>query len=134
MLTPRVSLPPAAEQKEFDAASGVEALVVRPISAVAAVQRAGRAGRTQPGFCFRLYTREALEGPDRTMPEISEPEIRRTSLARARDDSGSAVSRRSGLSAQIRTLVLRLFVLPPATIMPLQAFFPAAGRWALCCT
>lgn len=34
----------------------VESLLVSPISRASAQQRAGRAGRTRPGKCFRLYT------------------------------------------------------------------------------
>lgn len=37
------------KQKSFNARAGVESLVVTPISQAAANQRAGRAGRTQPG-------------------------------------------------------------------------------------
>jgi HrpA-like RNA helicase len=43
-----------------------------PISRASAAQRAGRAGRTQPGTCYRLYTRghfEAALAPE-TPPEI----------------------------------------------------------------
>eukprot|EP01050_Picozoa_sp_SAG11_P010364 SAG11_NODE_1033_length_6095_cov_5.337725_7_plen_258_part_00 len=37
-------------------AQGMESLIVTPTSRAGANQRAGRAGRTQPGKCFRLYT------------------------------------------------------------------------------
>ena len=47
---------------------------------VQAIQRAGRAGRTQPGKCFRLYTRAFFE---REMAEATVPEIQRTSLLTA---------------------------------------------------
>ena len=36
----------------------VESLLVSAISKASAQQRAGRAGRTKPGKCFRLYTGE----------------------------------------------------------------------------
>ena len=39
----------------------VESLLVSPISKASAQQRAGRAGRTRPGKCFRLYTEEAFK-------------------------------------------------------------------------
>lgn len=55
----------------------MERLAVRPISRVQATQRAGRAGRTQPGKCFRLFTREYF---DSEMPDTTAPEIQRTSL------------------------------------------------------
>lgn len=43
-----------------------------PISKASAQQRAGRAGRTRPGKCFRLYTEKAykMEMQDNTYPEI----------------------------------------------------------------
>ena len=44
---------------------------------VQAVQRAGRAGRTRPGKCYRLYTAKFFE---RDMPNVAVPEIQRTSL------------------------------------------------------
>lgn len=50
----------------------VESLLVSPISKASAQQRAGRAGRTRPGKCFRLYTEKAYkqEMHDNTYPEI----------------------------------------------------------------
>ena len=44
------------KQKAYNPRSGIESLIVTPISQAQAAQRAGRAGRTQPGTCFRLYT------------------------------------------------------------------------------
>ena len=44
------------KQKTYNPRSGIESLIVTPISQAQAAQRAGRAGRTQPGTCFRLYT------------------------------------------------------------------------------
>lgn len=64
------------KQKEYDPRSGIDALVVVPISKVQAKQRAGRAGRAKPGVCFRLYTREMYE----KMPETTAPEIQRSPL------------------------------------------------------
>ena len=50
----------------------VESLLVSAISKASAQQRAGRAGRTRPGKCFRLYTEKAYqtEMQDNTYPEI----------------------------------------------------------------
>ena len=72
--------PGLVKQKEYDPATGMEALLVRPISRVAAAQRAGRAGRTCPGRCYRLYTAHALA---HDMPAETVPEIGRVSLVGA---------------------------------------------------
>ncbi len=57
--------------------SGLPTLRVQPICRAAAAQRAGRAGRTQPGRCIRLYTRHDHD----LRPEFEQPEIRRIDLA-----------------------------------------------------
>ena len=46
--------------------------MVSAISKASAQQRAGRAGRTKPGKCFRLYTEKAYQNEmqDNTYPEI----------------------------------------------------------------
>jgi ATP-dependent helicase HrpB len=59
--------------------SGLPVLKVAKISRASAIQRAGRAGRTQPGRCWRLYTSQDLE----TRPEHEVPEIRRADLTEA---------------------------------------------------
>lgn len=51
---------------------GMDALVVAPISQASARQRAGRAGRTGPGKCYRLYTEAAYKNE---MLPTSIPEI-----------------------------------------------------------
>jgi len=55
----------------------VESLLVSPISKASAQQRAGRAGRTKPGKCFRLYTEKAFK---QEMQENTYPEILRSNL------------------------------------------------------
>lgn len=62
--------PGYVKQKQFDPRTGIESLAVVPISRVAATQRAGRAGRTRPGQCHRLYT-EAMH--DYELPAESGP-------------------------------------------------------------
>lgn len=52
--------------------------MVTPISQASARQRAGRAGRTGPGKCFRLYTEDAYKNE---MLAVTVPEIQRTNLA-----------------------------------------------------
>ncbi len=39
----------------YNPRTGLDALKVVPISKAEAMQRSGRAGRTQPGECYRLY-------------------------------------------------------------------------------
>jgi ATP-dependent helicase HrpB len=63
----------------FDPRVGLDRLQLRPISRVSAEQRAGRAGRTQPGLCVRLWG----AGAHLSRPEQTEPEIRRVDLAGA---------------------------------------------------
>ena len=60
------------KQKTYNARSGMESLVVTPISQAVANQRAGRAGRTQPGKCLRLFTAWSFqhELDPNTIPEI----------------------------------------------------------------
>jgi pre-mRNA-splicing factor ATP-dependent RNA helicase DHX15/PRP43 len=56
----------------------VESLLVSPISKASAKQRAGRAGRTRPGKCFRLYTEKSY---NEELIENTYPEILRSNLA-----------------------------------------------------
>ena len=63
----------------FDPAVGLDRLLLTPISRASADQRAGRAGRTQPGVCLRLWSANG----QRARPEQTEPEIRRVDLAGA---------------------------------------------------
>eukprot|EP00920_Eleutheroschizon_duboscqi_P041611 GHVT01099874.1.p1 GENE.GHVT01099874.1~~GHVT01099874.1.p1 ORF type:complete len:749 (+),score=165.00 GHVT01099874.1:264-2510(+) len=61
-----------SKQKVYNPRARVESLLVSPISQASAQQRAGRAGRTCPGKCFRLYTENAFssELAAQTYPEI----------------------------------------------------------------
>lgn len=69
--------PGFCKQKIYNAKLGMDSLVVTPISQASANQRAGRAGRTGPGKCFRLYTELAYKNE---MLPSSVPEIQRTNL------------------------------------------------------
>ncbi len=57
--------------------SGLPTLATQPISRASAAQRAGRAGRTAPGRCLRLFTRHDHD----TRPAFDEPAVRREDLA-----------------------------------------------------
>lgn len=63
----------------YDPYRGINTLLVEKISRAAADQRAGRAGRTAPGICRRLWSRE--EHAHRAPQEL--PEVKRLDLAEA---------------------------------------------------
>merc|ERR1712054_16455 len=69
--------PGFAKQKVYNPRIRVESLLVSPISKASAHQRAGRAGRTKPGKCFRLYTEKAFK---KELMEQTYPEILRSNL------------------------------------------------------
>jgi ATP-dependent RNA helicase DDX35 len=55
----------------FSTVTGVDALIITPISQASATQRAGRTGRVSTGKVFRLYTEKDFEALDvSTAPEI----------------------------------------------------------------
>ncbi|KAJ2554509.1 DEAH-box ATP-dependent RNA helicase prp43 [Coemansia sp. RSA 1933] len=64
--------PGFSKQKVYNPRVRVESLLVSPISRAAAQQRSGRAGRTRPGKCFRLYTEKSFNNDliEQTYPEI----------------------------------------------------------------
>ncbi|KAL9160773.1 hypothetical protein ABFS82_08G222900 [Erythranthe guttata] len=65
-----------AKESRFDPATGMNVLRVCKISQSAANQRAGRAGRTEPGTCYRLY----MESDYESMLPHQEPDIRKVHL------------------------------------------------------
>ncbi|KZO97381.1 P-loop containing nucleoside triphosphate hydrolase protein [Calocera viscosa TUFC12733] len=70
--------PGFSKQKVYNPRIRVESLLVSPISKASAQQRAGRAGRTRPGKCFRLYTEKDFISE---LEEQTHPEILRSNLA-----------------------------------------------------
>lgn len=66
-----------AKLRAYNPTTGIETLTAVPISKASATQRAGRAGRTKPGKCFRLYTEQTYEN----LAEATVPEIQRSNLA-----------------------------------------------------
>jgi ATP-dependent helicase HrpB len=125
-----------ARVNRYDPDRGFDDLVLEPISLAAAGQRAGRAGRTAPGRCIRLYspltrarmaaasdpeltrvdlapfalTLKSLHGPDpRTFPWFQAPEPQRLETACALLDAlGASAGCWGGLTA----LGIRLAQLP----------------------
>ena len=69
--------PGFSKKKCYNPKIGMDSLVVVPISQASAKQRAGRAGRTGPGKCYRLFTEAAYRGE---MLPMDIPEIQRTNL------------------------------------------------------
>ncbi|KAG2142414.1 P-loop containing nucleoside triphosphate hydrolase protein [Suillus clintonianus] len=74
--------PGFSEQKVYNPRIRVESLLASPISKASAQQRAGRAGRTRPGKCFRLYTEKDFmsELEEQTYPEILKSNLANTVL------------------------------------------------------
>jgi len=64
--------------KVFNPRIGMDALQVFPIAQANANQRAGRAGRTGPGQCFRIYPEKSFR---EELLKTNVPEIQRTNLA-----------------------------------------------------
>lgn len=63
--------------RAYNPKTGIETLTATSVSKASAAQRAGRAGRTRPGKCFRLYAEDAYD----SLPDANPPEIQRSNLA-----------------------------------------------------
>ena len=63
--------------RAYSPQTAIETLTATPVSKASATQRAGRAGRTKPGKCYRLYTEADFDALD----EATVPEIQRSNLA-----------------------------------------------------
>ncbi|CAK4029981.1 related to DEAH-box RNA helicase (Dhr1) [Lecanosticta acicola] len=66
-----------SKEKQYDTSTGVQEFRIDWISKASASQRAGRAGRTGPGHCYRLYSSAIYE---QYFEEHSLPEILRTPI------------------------------------------------------
>ncbi|EGE07044.1 pre-mRNA-splicing factor ATP-dependent RNA helicase PRP43 [Trichophyton equinum CBS 127.97] len=66
-----------SKEKQYDLSTGVQSFPIGWISKASASQRAGRAGRTGPGHCYRLYSSAVYED---SFAEHTEPEILRTPI------------------------------------------------------
>lgn len=63
-----------AKERKYDEETGVQSFEIDWISKASADQRSGRAGRTGPGHCYRLYSSAVYESE---FPQFSNPEILR---------------------------------------------------------
>ncbi len=64
------------KQLAYNPRTGLDSLDIVPIAKSEAIQRCGRAGRTKPGQCYRLFSRKFYDG----LEETTVPEIQRSSL------------------------------------------------------
>ncbi|CAK74068.1 unnamed protein product (macronuclear) [Paramecium tetraurelia] len=65
------------KQKVYNPRTGMDSLIIQPISKTQAIQRTGRAGRTQAGKCYRLFSKQFYE----SLSEHTTAEIMRVNLA-----------------------------------------------------
>jgi ATP-dependent helicase HrpB len=109
-----------ARVPRYDPASGLTRLETVRVSQAAAEQRRGRAGRTEPGVCYRLWD----EPETRALPPFARPEILETDLSGfalalaqwgAKDPAGLAFldPPPAGAFAEARALLHRLEALDP---------------------
>lgn len=66
-----------SKEKQYDLSTGVQNFQIGWISKASANQRAGRAGRTGPGHCYRLYSSAVYEAD---FADYTDPEILRTPI------------------------------------------------------
>lgn len=95
--------------RSFNPNTNIDTLTPFPTSKASATQRAGRAGRTQPGKCFRLYTQQSYAA----LPATTTPEIQRSNL-------GPVVLQLKALG--IDNIVRFDFLSPPPSQLLIRAF------------
>ncbi|HEV2531739.1 ATP-dependent helicase HrpB, partial [Phenylobacterium sp.] len=130
-----------ARVPRYDPASGLTRLATVRVSRAAADQRRGRAGRTEPGGCYRLWD----EPETRSLPAYADPEILDADLSGlaldlarwgARDPAGLAFldPPPAAAYAEARSLLIRLEALAPDGVLTPHgralAEFPLAPRLA----
>ncbi|MFT4901189.1 MAG: ATP-dependent helicase HrpB [Lentimonas sp.] len=70
-----------ARVARYDPRRGINSLLVEPISRASAEQRSGRAGRTGPGTCLRLWSEaEHVARAERDVPEVKRVDLSETVL------------------------------------------------------
>ncbi|KAG4070863.1 hypothetical protein HA402_011089 [Bradysia odoriphaga] len=64
------------KERRYNYSTKIETLVKVPITKFQAIQRQGRAGRTQPGKCYRLYSEEMYQRfKDAPVPDIQRSNV-----------------------------------------------------------
>ncbi len=130
-----------ARVARFDPHRGIDTLMVEPISRASAEQRAGRAGRTGPGRCVRLWSRTDHESrPLRDTPEVGRVDLAETALLLLASGWGAPESfpwyelPEAGALRRARELLRDLGALDAAgEVTPVgrrMAVFPAHPRYA----
>ena len=131
----------------WDPHRGINTLLIENISQASAEQRAGRAGRTAPGLCIRLWSQgDHASRPPRETPEIKRVELSESVLALKAGDIGDlenfpwfeppeprTLARAIGLLCDLGALEAATGVHSPASITPLgrrMAAFPLHPRYA----
>jgi ATP-dependent RNA helicase DHX37/DHR1 len=98
-----------SKEKTYDGSTGVQEYTIDWISKASASQRMGRAGRTGPGHCYRLYSSAIFE---QYFEEHSAPEILRSPI------EGTVLQLKS---MDVENVIGFPFPTPPATEQLLQA-------------
>jgi len=130
-----------ARVPRFDPASGLTRLATARVSRAAADQRRGRAGRTEPGVCYRLWDEpETRSLPAYADPEILDADLSGLALDLARWGAKDAKSLAfldpppAAAFAEARALLERLEALTPEGVLTAHgqalAEFPLAPRLA----
>jgi ATP-dependent helicase HrpB len=129
-----------ARVARFDSRRGINTLLVEKISRASADQRAGRAGRTAPGHCLRLWTeREHLERAGQELPEVKRLDLGEVVLTLKASGVQDIAAFRwlespdSQALARAEQLLVDLGALDPKGITPLgmrMLAFPVHPRYA----
>ena len=106
-------------ESRFHQQRGTSSLVMCNISQASAIQRSGRAGRTQEGTCYRLYTRQgygrfsAYDTPEILRADLAEPILMLENMGLVIEEM-SFLDKPSDLAvSQARELLRRLSALEP---------------------
>jgi len=113
----------------FDPHRGIDTLLVEPVSQASAEQRAGRAGRTGPGRCIRLWSQTDHEArPLREVPEIKRVDLSETILLLLSSGWGEAASFPWYEKPDDKALLRALTVLADLGAVDAQGMLTSLGR------